>query len=95
MTLIEDVNRIFRVRQHCTSAHHQIRQHQVLVSHNAIYPMDILPGFIKIAIFIMTALTMSTLGVVRRNLRPGRMVDFFGPAVSFTIPFPFAERRQH
>ena len=95
MTLIEDVNRIFRIREYRAAAHHQIGQDQVLIGDNAIYPMNILAGPVKVAIFIMAALAMSALGVVRRNPGPGCMIDLFRPAVSFPIPLPFAKRRQH
>ena len=53
MALVKDINRIFRHRQHRTTTHHQVGQHQVMVADNTVDLVDLFPGFVKKTIFIV------------------------------------------
>ena len=95
MAFVKNVEGFFRLGQHSATTHHQVGQHQVLIGHDAVDPMDAFSCLVEIAVLIVRALALGTLRVIRADPGPGYRVDLLRPGIALTIPGPVPKAIQH
>ena len=84
---VEHVQRVTRVRQHCTAPQRQICKHHVMVGDNHIHLAHAFAGLVKGALAEVRAMTIGALAVVGGQARPVLIFQSLGPAVAITVPF--------
>ena|SRR6056300_546941 len=91
VSLIEDIDTFFRLRKDYATPQRQIRQHQIVITHDTVCLIHGITGLIETAISEVAALGPHTLGVIYGNRPPIIITDRAFPVIPIAFPVAHAE----